>query len=420
MLSHFLPFPFHFHPVFFHFIPFLCCFLPFPSHFHPVLFHFIPFLCCFLPFPSHFHPVLFHFLPFLCCFLPFSPIFIPFPPIFSHFLPFSSHFLPFSSRFLPFPPIFSPNHPHIPTFPTSQGLHRGRAGQEDVQERGRGQLHLPADGSFHLFPRPEPRRCPAGPAPGGEPGVLGHDGPDPAEARQARPGQVGLGLFPSPFLFSFFIFPFSLFSLSLFLFSFYFSFPFSLPLSPLFLPLPFSPLPFSLFSFSPFPFSPSPLSLFPFSPLPFSPLPFSPFPFSPFSFSPFPFSPFPFSPFPFSLFPFPFPSLFPFPSPGIKPSLSWKPQVRGKTPQVFILVLKSLFLCDFPHFSCRKELKKMQEQDEDATLTQLATAWVNLAMVSNRYLSQLKDAHKNHPFIKEYQAKENDFDRLALQYTPSA
>nr|KAF6479538.1 COPI coat complex subunit epsilon [Molossus molossus] len=91
----------------------------------------------------------------------------------------------------------------------------------------------------------------------------------------------------------------------------------------------------------------------------------------------------------------------------------------------------------------RKELKKMQDQDEDATLTQLATAWVNLAVdsghpetlinlivlsqhlgkppeVTSRYLSQLKDAHRAHPFIKEYQAKENDFDRLVLQYTPSA
>ncbi|OMO73737.1 Coatomer, epsilon subunit [Corchorus olitorius] len=81
-----------------------------------------------------------------------------------------------------------------------------------------------------------------------------------------------------------------------------------------------------------------------------------------------------------------------------------------------------------------RQLRVMQQIDEDHTLTQLANAWLNLAVdakdpetlanlvvcslhlgkSSSRYLSQLKLTHPEHILVKRSSAAEDSFER-ALQ-----
>eukprot|EP00042_Codosiga_hollandica_P027773 m.140991 g.140991 ORF g.140991 m.140991 type:complete len:298 (+) comp52585_c0_seq1:249-1142(+) len=142
----------------------------------------------------------------------------------------------------------------------------------------------------------------------------------------------------------------------------------------------------------------------------------------------------------------------------------------------------------------KKEVKRMQEKDDDATITQLANAWLNLTVggekiqdaaytfqelsdkygqtplllnahaaahtlrgkydeaerllnlaleknpndadsllnlaslavltakgteLSDRYINQLRDAHPEHPFLRNLASKQEEFERAAVQYSSS-
>ncbi|MBA0556048.1 hypothetical protein Gohar_008807 [Gossypium harknessii] len=78
-----------------------------------------------------------------------------------------------------------------------------------------------------------------------------------------------------------------------------------------------------------------------------------------------------------------------------------------------------------------RQLRVMQQIDEDHTLTQLANAWLNLAVdakdpetlanlvvcglhlgkSSSRYLSQLKLTHPEHILVKRASSAEDSFER---------
>lgn len=158
------------------------------------------------------------------------------------------------------------------------------------------------------------------------------------------------------------------------------------------------------------------------------------------------------------------------------------------------LILQTLLKMDRLDLA-KKEMKTMQEIDDDAVITQLASAWLNLQLggdklqdayytfqeladknastamllngqatcfisqgkyeeadsalqealekdsnntdtlvnlvvlsqlsskapeVCNRYLSQLNDSAPDHPLVKDFSAKQRDFENFAKQYIPSA
>jgi len=91
------------------------------------------------------------------------------------------------------------------------------------------------------------------------------------------------------------------------------------------------------------------------------------------------------------------------------------------------LLLNSQALCKINQGNYDEALSILQEAlDKDSNNPDAMVNMVVLCQhlgkpieISNRYISQLKDLHKEHPFVKDLIQKENEFSRVAHNYQPS-
>lgn len=91
------------------------------------------------------------------------------------------------------------------------------------------------------------------------------------------------------------------------------------------------------------------------------------------------------------------------------------------------LLLNNQALCQInqgKYDEAQNLLQEALDKDSNNPDAMVNTIVLNQALgkpveVNNRYVSQLKDSHKNHPFVRDLAQKENEFNRIAQSYHPS-